>query len=404
MTQQIKAAKDARQNPGAPDAPIEVCSSGTGGDWFVVKSAAADEKDTKFLRQDRWEEILIDLLNAQNVAVLAGSGTSLGPRAKGPSMKELFAAVKGHADFQKVVQLAKHNQKDENIENLLSCCKSSLPFIADAERAVVEGFVKHSEKLIAQMCNSFLSAADLSTHQIFLRRLGRRSTTRPRLKLFTTNYDLCFERAASQIQCPIIDGFSFSSPRSFSPRFFGYDFVRRGVDTTGSPDFVEGVFHLYKLHGSVDWQRANNEIVRADGTETPCLIYPAATKYEQSYSQPYLEMMSQFLASVRGANTTLLVVGFGFNDDHLAQPILAAVRSNAGMRLLVVDPSAKAKVGSADAPYHNELKAFIDEKDERVTLVNSTFDAFTRHVPDLARRTLEERLAEAVQRVTKARQ
>jgi len=106
MAQEDKAAEAAKQNPEAPDAPIEVCSSGTGGDWFVVKSAAADEKDTKFLRQDRWEEILIDLLNAQNVAVLAGSGTSLGPRAKGPSMKELFAAVKGHADFQKVVELA----------------------------------------------------------------------------------------------------------------------------------------------------------------------------------------------------------------------------------------------------------------------------------------------------------
>jgi len=319
-------------------------------------------------------------------------------------MKELFAEVKGHVDFQKVVQLAKHDQKDENIENLLSRCKSSLQFIADTERALVEEFVKQAEKLIALKCNSFMSAADLSTHQIFLRRLGRRSTARPRLKLFTTNYDLCFEKAASQIQCPIVDGFSFSSPRSFSPRFFGYDFVRRGADATGSPDFVEGVFHLYKLHGSVDWQRANNEIVRAEGTEAPCLIYPAATKYEQSYSQPYLEMMSQFLASVRSANTTLLVIGFGFNDDHLSQPVLAAVRSNAGLRLLVVDPSVKAKSGSADAPYHNELKAFIDEKDERVTLVNSTFDAFTRHVPDLARRTLEERLAEAVQRVTKARQ
>lgn len=404
MPQPIKSAEDDKKIPEASNASTEVCSSVTRGDWFVVKPAAADEKDTECLRQDRWEDLLIDLFNAQNVAVLAGSGTSLGPRVKGPSMKELFAAVKGHADFQKVVQLARHDQKDENIENLLSRCKSSLPFIADAEGAIVEGFVKDSEKLIAQMCNSFLSEADLSTHQIFLRRLGRRSTARPRLKLFTTNYDVCFEQAASLIQCPMIDGFSFSSPRSFSPRFFGYDFVRRSGDTTGSPDFVEGVFHLYKLHGSVDWQRANDEIVRAEGTETPCLIYPAATKYEQSYSQPYLEMMSQFLASVRGANTTLLVIGFGFNDDHLAQPILAAVRSNAGMRLLVVDPSVKAKVGSADAPYHNELKAFIDEKDERVTLVNSTFDAFTRHLPDLARRTLEERLAEAVQRVTKARQ
>ena len=53
--------------------------------------------------------------------------------------------------------------------------------------------------------------------------------------------------------------------------------------------------------------------------------------------------MAQYLAAVREPNTCVLVVGFGFNDDHLAEPLLAAARSNPHLRLIIVDPDAQAK-------------------------------------------------------------
>jgi len=34
------------------------------------------------------------------------------------------------------------------------------------------------------------------------------------------------------------------------------------------------------------------------------------------------------------------VTGFGFNDDHLSEPILAAVRTNPHLRLIIINPSA----------------------------------------------------------------
>lgn len=394
--------------PAAPattnsDEDLEVSSTATKGAWFPVRADSSEDKDTKVLKQERWEELLIDLLNAQNLLVLAGSGTSLGPNVNGPSMQALYKAVAEVKNFSDVVSEVRHDKKDENIENLLSRCRALIPFLADAKQETIGQFIKESEKLIADKCRQFLKSADLSTHEVFLRRLGRRSTTRPRMRLFTTNYDLCFEQASSQVQCPIVDGFSFSWPRRFSPRFFGYDFVRRLGDQSDSPDYVEGVIQLYKLHGSVDWLAEGNEIVRDPLTESPCLVYPAATKYEQSYSQPYLELMSQFIGSLREPNTTLLVIGFGFNDEHLAQPISSAIRSNAGLRIMVVDRSAKEKAETGNGKYHAELKAFIGENDERITLVNASFDSFTRSLPDLARPTMEERLALAVQRVTRGK-
>ena len=41
--------------------------------------------------------------------------------------------------------------------------------------------------------------------------------------MFTTNYELCFERSASELGLVALDGFSFFEPRRFDPRYFEYD-------------------------------------------------------------------------------------------------------------------------------------------------------------------------------------
>jgi hypothetical protein len=87
----------------------------------------------------------------------------------------------------------------------------------------------------------------------FLLAFASRTPTRDRLHIFTTNYDLCFERAAGDLGLVALDGFSFSQPRRFDPGFFDYDIVRRSTASTDGPNYVPGVFQYFKLHGSVDW-------------------------------------------------------------------------------------------------------------------------------------------------------
>lgn len=48
-----------------------------------------------------------------------------------------------------------------------------------------------------------------------------------RAKIFTLNYDLLFEQAAAKGGYVVIDGFSFSMPRTFSGVYFDYDIVVR---------------------------------------------------------------------------------------------------------------------------------------------------------------------------------
>lgn len=59
--------------------------------------------------------------------------------------------------------------------------------------------------------------------------------------------------------------------------------------------FIQKVFHLYKLHGSLTWEKNDNgEIEQKENPENPLMIYPSSEKYESSYKQPYFEMMSRF--------------------------------------------------------------------------------------------------------------
>jgi NAD-dependent SIR2 family protein deacetylase len=342
---------------------------------------------------DDW---LKSCLSAHNLIVLAGSGTSLESGVGGPSMDDLWAACGGVRDFAVVLELVRQPPDDNWIENLLSRCKVATEFLNpdDAER--VATFLAEAERVIWDRCDSFLGNANLAIHKTFLRRMARRRTRAPRLRIFTTNYDRCFETAASQLGLVAIDGFSFTSPRRFDPRFLSYDLVRRAAGTDDTNAFVEGVIHLLKLHGSVNWDQRGTDVYQADRPATPCLVFPAISKYQRSYVQPYLEMMTQYMTALREPNTCLAAVGFGFQDDHLAAPIEAALDSNPGLKLLVVDRSVRDK-SETGGSFHGRLAKRIQESGERgAMLLNATFGQFASLVPDLKALSPAEQLERSI--------
>ncbi len=342
-------------------------------------------------------EFLQSILSTPNLIVLAGSGSSLG-KAGGPSMKDLWEGARKLPGFEEVVATVKHRSGNEWIEDLLSRCRRAQDFIEGSKGKQLTDFLSESEKMICKACSEFLPRANLAGHHTFLRRMARRRHRAPRLKLFTTNYDLCFEKAAGELGIILIDGFSFSQPRRFDPRFFNYDVVRRAKTADESNDFVEGVVQIFKLHGSVDWDDTEQGIIQTASPEKPCLIYPTSMKYEKSYSQPHLELMSQFQTALREPNTCLVTIGFGFNDNHLSAPIMAAVNSNPSFKLLVVDPAAKSKSG-AGAGYLSELRDKISTGEPDIMLLNAGFDRFSELIPHLRALSPAERIEQSVREI-----
>ena len=98
--------------------------------------------------------------------------------------------------------------------------------------------------------------------------------------MFTLNYDTLFEQAGRKGNFTIIDGFSFSFPRYFSGRNFDYDVVIRDKSRLKEEDnFVTRVFHLYKPHGSVDWEKTTEGIKQSESVIKALMFYPKDSKY-----------------------------------------------------------------------------------------------------------------------------
>lgn len=343
---------------------------------------------------DRFRKHLLGSLQLQHLLVLTGSGTSLD--ADGPSMGDLWSELSKLAEFAQVkkdVHLA-----SEDVEELLSRCDALLVIQDNRE---VRAFYDAAIRLILERCRlAGKDSSKLTAHKDLLRRLSRRRARDSRLKVFTTNYDRCFELAAGTLGLIPIDGFSFTQPRRFDPRHFEYDIVRRSHDVD-KPTLVPGVFHYVKLHGSVDWARTDGHHIEIDAgvcVDKACLIYPAQAKFQRSYEQPHLELMSRYLAALREPNTCLIVAGFGLNDAHLTAPILSALETNPHFRLIIVDPSASKWLEDESRPHWAKLSELAKRAD--VAFVEMKFAEFVQYIPDLAALSPAEDLARAIQRVT----
>ena len=106
-------------------------------------------------------------------------------------------------------------------------------------------------------------------------------------------------------------------------------------------NFVQRVFHLHKLHGSLNWERdkEDKKVRIKEDPDNPLMVYLREAKYEDSYEQPFFEMMARFQRNLRLNNDTLLVcIGYSFNDKHINAAIEEALNQNPGFRLAVIDP------------------------------------------------------------------
>jgi hypothetical protein len=383
-----------------------------------------DDKDvngrvTSFGSNRAIDLALTTALTGSNLILLTGAGSSFcavnpGGRPGAPAMSDLWDAVEVSATagtMASVIALIPNAAGiNKNIEKLLTLCKLYGALFDDDDSRKINGFIETAERAILQRVDFVDKDTDISSHRALVRKIARRGNRKPRTKIFTTNYDLCFEQAARQQQFVLIDGFSHSTPQVYDRAHFSYDIVRRDSATEGGPDYIENVFQLYKLHGSLDWRRSGATILRSrDATDgDPVLIYPRDTKYQEAFDVPYLDMMSALQASLREPDTALVVSGFGFNDDHISKPILAAVEANMAIKVIICDfayldddsltgndkvirPAANMRVAN---PYLKKFRELASSGDKRFTLINGRFEDLVDAIPDLVAQTERERHAD----------
>ncbi len=344
------------------------------------KEAYAEEIKRNFYKK---------LLNNQfeNLVILTGAGSSVGignAGKKGKILSQLWDDSENElttAKFTLLCEKLNYNDKYDNgeviknLEKLLSIANTAKDYIPKDEIDIAD-CVDKIKNVIKDRCT--LELPENSPHTLFINKITKRKVTFPRLKLFTLNYDTLFEQAGKVGNFTIIDGFSFSQPRMFSGRNFDLDIVSRNNSRVKEEDnFVPKVFHLYKLHGSIDWCKETNRIYQKENVDDALMIYPNQSKYESSYDQPYFEMMSRFQQALRNENILLICIGFSFGDKHIVTAIKEALEQNPSFQLIIINRSIDTS--------NENLKPFIDAAKEHsnITFIAETFVDFAKNYPDL---------------------
>jgi hypothetical protein len=161
-----------------------------------------------------------------------------------------------------------------------------------------------------------------------------RSDLRP-VVVFTTNYDPAVEEFCCSYNIKIVDGFADSTRREYRWDRYNFD---------GFTSATENSLALFKLHGSADWFKAQNQIVRSQPTFNAAergyenlMIYPARRKV--AIDEPYFtayDYLEKCLTSAR----MCLVIGYSFRDYDTLMRFKAASLSNPDLRITVFDPNA----------------------------------------------------------------
>lgn len=326
------------------------------------------------------EKKLNEFLAISYPAIITGAGSSLSDSGNleeklGLLMSELWDTAETEVkDFTKFAE-SLGIKKADGIEKLLS--KAQMKYVVDPETISLTT-IQEIEQHIVSKCT--LTLPDNSAHETLFQKLSNRHSHKPRIGLFTLNYDDLFEQAAIKTGTVLLDGFSFSQPRYFHSNNFNLDIVyRENSRIKNEGNFLRCVVQLLKLHGSINWYEEGDRTVQQPSTTkgNRKLIFPRDTKYEQTYKQPFFEMMAQFQQHLRKENSFLIIVGYSFQDTHINSVIKEALITNPTLQLLVVNPNIK-KEG-------DDFRSYLYQKvvsTSRITIWSAKFSDLVNLMPD----------------------
>lgn len=237
---------------------------------------------------------------------------------------EIFTCIKSDADELDSEPETEELKTDTDFE------------IIDQKREILVSELENGIKTYAKnildserniVCNPDNKAVE--TLMSFLMSFASRSATRERLNIFTTNYDRVIEFGAELAGIHLIDRFEGTISPIFRSSRLKLDIHYNPPGIRGEPRYLEGVSYITKLHGSVDWIYKDGYVRRislpygATDISKYCdegdvlMIYPNSSKDRETSEYPYVELFRDFAASVCRPNSTLVVYGYSFGDEHI---------------------------------------------------------------------------------------
>lgn len=271
-----------------------------------------------------------------NVAPAAAPGATRAFKPLIPAINELtrrcrdavVAMGKPYLDaWDRLVNECTTAKVDPNIENILSRTRTKMTAMGPGDSLLgldVAGMA-NVEKEIRKAIVRCAAPADASIpaelpHRGFARWV-RQATRKQAIELFTTNYDIMFERSLEAVRVPVFDGFV----GAWQPYFHAE--ALESEETLPGPQFVR----LWKIHGSINWTEreigAARRVVRTSGEPDPdgTMVFPSQRKYDESRKQPYQALMDRLSAVLARDGALLVACGYSFGDEHINARMLCVL-------------------------------------------------------------------------------
>lgn len=369
--------------------PLQFCELEHG------KFRLQDRADVSWLPQEefglkelrgRIEPWLTSLFQSEHLSLLAGSGLThavhyLAADKPAAGMGTVTLSCYEAAINKAAEATAKNAGRNQgNFEDQLRSATELLRGLEILGNSDATTLREDLEKILTQFsasilaCESDIASANESKRELtfntlvtFLMSFASRTGTRDRLSIFTTNYDRLVEAGAELAGLHLLDRFVGSLMPIFRSSRLDLDMHYNPPGIRGEPRYLEGVARFTKLHGSVDWVHAGNDIRRiglpfgADKVDlylgTPGLkdvdanrlmIYPNSAKDRETSDYPYVELFRDLAAAICRPNSTLVTYGYGFGDEHV----------NRVIRDMLTIPSTHLVVMSYDDPLGRIMKSY----------------------------------------------
>lgn len=182
------------------------------------------------------------------------------------------------------------------------------------------------------------------------------------IRIFTLNYDLCVER---NISVGLETGFQNDNAPWDGSRF------------NKSDNEDELPFYLYKLHGSIDWERKQNILKQSQQQGiTPDIIF--GTDMKMQAVDPYLFYLYEFRRHAIEAKA-IIVIGYSYNDGHINDLLKQAIQLDNNKKIISVSP---CKDEDKDALSSTILKklGLTSSNSGQVIIVNHTAKDFLQNI------------------------
>ena len=157
-------------------------------------------------------------------------------------------------------------------------------------------------------------------------------TVSQNVNIFTTNYDLFIERSLDLLMKN--DNFIFNDGSNgyfykvLDSSNYNKSVAYRGLNENYLNELP--TISLIKPHGSMNWEKdENNQIlIRACAVNHPVVVRPTGLEGQETYlNNHFHDMLRVFQLELDKPQSVLIVVGFSFQDDHIAKMIRRALKN-----------------------------------------------------------------------------